>query len=119
MLNKAIQPIIELIRKFIEERNWKQYHKPKDLAEAISIESGELLEKFLWKSNDEVQTMLANPEKKQEVKEEMADIFAYAFMLADSLEIDIEAAVKEKYKKNALKYPVEKVKGKSLKYNEY
>lgn len=102
--------IIDALLKFRNERDWEQFHNPKDLAIAINIEAGELLELFLWKSPDE-----ANQEK---VKEELADIFAYAFLLADKYQLDIKDIVLEKIKKNGEKYPVDKSKGNAKKYNE-
>jgi NTP pyrophosphatase (non-canonical NTP hydrolase) len=107
---KENEEIIEALLKFRNERDWEQFHNPKDLAIAINVEAGELLELFLWKSPDE-----ANKEK---VKEELADIFAYAFLLADKYQLDIKEIVIEKIKKNGDKYPVDKSKGNAKKYNE-
>jgi NTP pyrophosphatase (non-canonical NTP hydrolase) len=107
---KENEEIIEALLKFRNERDWEQFHNPKDLALAINVEAGELLELFLWKSPDE-----ANKEK---VKEELADIFAYAFLLADKYQFDIKDIVMEKIKKNGEKYPVDKSKGNAKKYNE-
>lgn len=107
---KENKEIIEALLKFRNERDWEQFHNPKDLALAINVEAGELLELFLWKSPDE-----ANKEK---VKEELADIFAYAFLLADKYQFDIKDIVMEKIKKNGEKYPVDKSKGNAKKYNE-
>jgi len=107
---KENEEIIEALLKFRNERDWEQFHNPKDLALAINVEAGELLELFLWKGHDE-----ANKEK---VKEELADIFAYAFLLADKYKLDIKDIVLEKIKKNGEKYPVDKSKGNAKKYNE-
>ena len=107
---KENEIIIEALIKFRNERDWKQFHNPKDLALAINVEAGELLELFLWKSPDE-----ANKEK---VKEELADVFAYAFLLAEKYQLDIMDIVLEKIKKNAEKYPIDKSKGNATKYNE-
>jgi NTP pyrophosphatase (non-canonical NTP hydrolase) len=103
----------EIIKKLIEFRNeraWEQFHNPKDLALAINVEAGELLELFLWKNASE-----ANPDK---VKEELADVFAFAFLLAEKYNFDVKEIVLEKIKKNGEKYPVEKAKGTAKKYNE-
>lgn len=103
----------EIIKKLIEfrnERDWEQFHNPKDLALAINVEAGELLELFLWKNASE-----ANPDK---VKEELADVFAFAFLLAEKYNFDVKEIVLEKIKKNGEKYPVEKAKGTAKKYNE-
>lgn len=105
-----IDDIIKALIDFRNERDWEQFHNPKDLALAINVEAGELLELFLWKSPDE-----ANKEK---VKEELADIFAYAYLLADKYQFDIKDIVMEKIKKNGEKYPVDKSKGNAKKYNE-
>lgn len=105
-----IKEITEALIKFRNERDWEQFHNPKDLAVALNIEASELLESFLWKSHDE-----ANQEK---VKEELADVLAYAFLLAEKYGFDVKDIVLEKIKKNAEKYPVDKSKGTSKKYNE-
>ena len=107
---KENKEIIEALLKFRNERDWEQFHNPKDLALAINVEAGELLELFLWKSPDE-----ANKEK---VKEELADIFAYAFLLADKYQFDVKDIVVVKIKKDGEKYPVDKSKGNAKKYNE-
>lgn len=102
--------IMDALKSFRDERDWEQFHNPKDLAIALSIESNELLEQFLWKKPED-----ANIDK---LKEELADVFSYAFLLADKLNLDIEKIVLEKIKSNAKKYPVEKAKGTAKKYNE-
>lgn len=104
------QKILEALLKFRNERDWDQFHNKKDLALALSIEAAELLELFLWKKADE-----ANEEK---VKEELADVFAYAFLLAEKYQFDVKEIVLEKIEKNEKKYPVEKSRGTSKKYNE-
>ena len=106
----SIERITAALLKFRDDRDWKQFHNPKDLAIALNIESSELLENFLWKSADE-----ANQDK---VKEELADVLAYALLLAKHFNFDIEEIVLEKIEKNALKYPAEKAKGSAKKYNE-
>lgn len=95
---------------FRDARDWDQFHNPKDLALAISIEAGELLELFLWKQPD-----AANPNK---VKEELADVIAYAFLLANKYGFDIKEILLEKIEINEKKYPVNKAKGTPKKYNE-
>ena len=102
--------IIQALLKFRNERDWEQFHNPKDLALAINIEAGELLELFLWKNPE-----AANVEK---VKEELADVFAFAFLLADKYGFDVKEIVLDKIKTNGEKYPVEKAKGKADKYNQ-
>lgn len=102
--------IISELKKFRDERDWNQFHNPKDIAIALSIESNEILEQFLWKSADEA--------KIENVKEELADVFAYAFLLADKYNFNIEEIILEKIKRNGEKYPVEKAKGTAKKYTE-
>jgi NTP pyrophosphatase (non-canonical NTP hydrolase) len=95
---------------FRNERDWEQFHNPKDLAIALNIEAGELLEAFLWKGSED-----ANEEK---VKEELADVFSYAYLIAEKYKFNVEEIVLEKIQKNGGKYPVAKAKGNSTKYNE-
>jgi NTP pyrophosphatase (non-canonical NTP hydrolase) len=104
------QELIQALIKFRNERDWEQFHNPKDLAVALNVEAAELLELFLWKKPDE-----ANKEK---VKEELADIFAYALLLAEKYNLDVKSIVLEKIKKNGEKYPVDKAKGNARKYDE-
>lgn len=105
-----IGELTKLIVNFRNERDWEQFHNSKDLAVAINVESGELLELFLWKQAEEV-----NIEK---LKDELADVFVYSILLADKLKLDLKNIVIDKMAKNALKYPVEKAKGTAKKYNE-
>lgn len=105
-----IKEITEVLLKFRNERDWEQFHNPKDLAVALNIEAGELLEAFLWKSHDEA--------SKDKVKEELADVLAYSFLLAEKYGFDIKTILLEKIQKNADKYPVGKSKGTAKKYNE-
>lgn len=105
-----IKGIINELIKFRNDRDWEQFHNPKDLAVALNIEAGELLESFLWKSYKD-----ANKEK---IKEELADVFAYAFLLADKYKLDVKEIVLDKIKKNGEKYPIEKAKGTAKKYDE-
>ena len=110
MSGNDFKEIMDVLIKFRNDRDWEQFHNPKDLALAINIESGELLENFLWKD-----ASAANPEK---VKEELADVLAYSFLLAHKYDFDIKEILLEKIKKNGEKYPVEKSKGTAKKYNE-
>ena len=105
-----IENIIEKLKKFRDERDWEQFHNAKDLAVAINIEAGELLENYLWKESSE-----ANIDK---VKEELADVFSYAFLLAEKYNFDVKEIVLEKIKLNSKKYPIDKSKGTAKKYNE-
>ncbi len=107
---KETEEIKQALINFRNERDWEQFHNPKDLALAINVEAGELLELFLWKNPEE-----ANREK---VKEELADILAYTFLLADKYGFDIKEIVMDKIRINGEKYPIDKSKGSAKKYNE-
>ena len=98
------------IRQFTVDRDWDQFHNGKDLALALSIEASELNEAFLWKDAKDV--------KIEKVKEELADVFNYAFLIADKYDLDVREIVMAKLAKNAEKYPVDKAKGSAKKYNE-
>lgn len=98
------------LTQFRDERDWAQFHNPKDLALAINVEAGELLELFLWKEPTD-----ANPEK---VKEELADVLAFSLLLANKYGFDVKQIVLDKIESNGKKYPVEKSKGTAKKYNE-
>jgi len=105
-----IKEITEILLKFRDERDWAQFHNPKDLALALSIEAGELLEAFLWKSSEQADI--------GKVKEELADVVAFALLLAEKYDLDVKQIVLEKIERNALKYPVEKARGVAKKYTE-
>lgn len=105
-----IQEIMERIVRFTEERDWDQFHNGKDLALALSIEAAELNELYLWKKPEEVNV--------GKVKEELADILNYAFLIADKYKLDIKEIILDKLERNALKYPVDKSRGNARKYNE-
>lgn len=107
---ESIERIISELIKFRNERDWEQFHNSKDLALAISIEAAELNELFLWKKAEDV-----NVDK---LKEELADVFAYAFLLAKKYDLNVEEIVLQKIKQNAEKYPVDKAKGNATKYDE-
>jgi NTP pyrophosphatase (non-canonical NTP hydrolase) len=96
--------------KFRDEREWKQFHNGKDLAIAINIESSELLELFLWKNAEEVDG--------NRLREELADVFAYAFLLAEKYQLDVKQLILDKINQNALKYPVGKSRNSAKKWNE-
>jgi NTP pyrophosphatase (non-canonical NTP hydrolase) len=104
------QALTQKLKHFAEDRDWGQFHNAKDLALALSIEAAELNELFLWKKPE-----AADPEK---IKEELADIFAYALQLAAKYDLDVSQIVLDKIEKNAAKYPVDKAKGSAKKYNE-
>ena len=111
-----MQETIARIRQFRDERNWKRFHNPKDLAASISIEAAELLELFQWQSAEEsARYAVANRER---VSEEIADVAIYLIELADVAGIDLAAAIEAKLAKNAAKYPVEKSRGVWTKYTD-
>jgi NTP pyrophosphatase (non-canonical NTP hydrolase) len=114
----TVNSLQEKALRFRDERNWKQYHDPKNLAEALSIEAGELLELFLWKSKKEVQELVRSKTGKSRIREETADIFIYLLFITDSVGVDLSDAVLEKLKINRKKYPVEKSRSSSRKYTE-
>lgn len=107
------QETINQILKFRDDRDWKQFHNPKDLAISISLEAAELLEVFQWSGSD-----TSNVNKQEKIKEELADVINYCVLMADACGLDIDEIVQEKLKVNNAKYPVEKAKGKSDKYNK-
>ncbi len=105
-----IKTLIKEIDKFTQDRDWDQFHNPKDLAIALSIEANELLEVFLWKKPEDA--------KIEKVKEELADVINYAFLIASKYDIDVAEIVRAKLKVNGEKYPVDKAKGVATKYDE-
>jgi dCTP diphosphatase len=114
----TIQTLKELLQTFRDDRDWEQFHDPKNLAEAISVESSELLELFLWKNASDVKRLIkSDREFKKSVEEELADILCFSLSLANAAKIDVASAVKDKIEANRLKYPVEKARGRATKYN--
>jgi NTP pyrophosphatase (non-canonical NTP hydrolase) len=105
-----MKELMREIRQFTEDRDWDQFHNGKDLALALSIEAAELNEAFLWKDAKDV--------KLEKVREELADVFNYAFLIADKYDLDVREIVMAKLAKNAEKYPVDKARGKSDKYTD-
>ena len=109
MTKETIQEVI----KFRDDRNWKQFHNPKDLAISLNLEAAELLEVFQWSAED------LNCEKKiNKIKEELADVLCYSILMADACGLDLDQIVREKLKRNNEKYPVEKAFGSKEKYTE-
>jgi NTP pyrophosphatase (non-canonical NTP hydrolase) len=104
---------IAKILKFRDDRSWKQFHTPRDLAISITLEAAELLEKFQWNPSDE--DIIANKEK---IAEEIADVLIYCAYLSDTLDLDINQIISDKIDKNSMKYPIEKSFGNSKKYSE-
>lgn len=108
------QETINQVLQFRDDRNWKQFHNPKDLAISISLEAAELLEIFQWSASDTVCN-----HKKDKIREELADVLNYCILMADACNLDMDEIVQEKVKHNNEKYPVEKAKDSSKKYNEF
>lgn len=104
---------VKEVLKFRDDRDWKQFHDPKDLAISISLEASELLEIFQW-SRDDVYCL----DKIDKIKEELADVMNYCILMADACNLDLDEIITDKIKLNELKYPVDKAKGTSAKYNE-
>ena len=105
------------LREFAAERDWQQFHSPKNLAMALIVEAAELVEHFQWLSERQSENL--SPQRRQEVAHELADILVYLVRLADRLDIDLLQSVDEKLKLNAEKYPAERVRGSARKYTEY
>jgi NTP pyrophosphatase (non-canonical NTP hydrolase) len=107
----------DLVRQFVEERDWDQFHTPKNLSAALTVEAAELLEHFQWLQHGRKDEL--GEVKLQEVKHEMADVLVYLVRLADKLDVDLVAAVEEKMVLNRAKYPADQVRGDARKYYEY
>ncbi len=116
--NSTIKDLKDMVKKFCQDRDWDQFHNPKELAIGISTEANELLQIFRFKSEDDMK-MLMSSEKKFEVEEELADVLYFVLRFAEMNNIDLSDSIKSKIQKNNKKYPVEKVRGCNKKYNEY
>jgi NTP pyrophosphatase (non-canonical NTP hydrolase) len=106
-----------LVRQFVDERDWDQFHTPKNLASALTVEAAELLEHFQWLRDGRAAEL--GPDKLRDVSHEMADVLVYLVRLADKLDVDLMAAVEEKMVLNRAKYPADQVRGDARKYHEY
>lgn len=104
---------IEQVLKFRDDRNWKQFHNPKDLAISVSLEAAELLEVFQWSGSD-----TECGDRKDRIREELADVLTYCILMADACGLDMDEIVREKLKRNNEKYPVEKARNSAKKYSE-
>lgn len=115
-MDTTIGSLTQALRRFAEERDWEQFHSPKNLAAALTVEAAELLEHFQWLTEEQSRNL---PEdKRAAVSHEIADVLLYLLQIADKLQIDIVAAANEKLALNAVKYPVAQARGSSMKYNE-
>ena len=108
-----VKELAKIITDFRDQRDWKQFHNPKDLAISTSLEASELLEIFQWSADD-----LYADDKKEKIKEELADVLTYCFLMADVEKLDVEEIILNKLKKNNEKYPVELARGSKAKYTE-
>jgi len=112
-----LEELRDLVREFVQERDWDQFHTPKNLAVSLCIEASELLEPFQWLTVGDTEELGAT--KIERVREEIADVLIYLIRLADKLDVDLAEAVHHKLTHNRSKYPAEKVKGDARKYDEY
>jgi dCTP diphosphatase len=115
----AWQALLDEARRFRDARDWSQFHTPQNLAAAIAIEAAELQERFLWKTDKEIARDLKAGSKREAVVEEVADVFLFALLLADCLEIDVGQAIADKLAANEQKYPVALARGNARKYTEF
>lgn len=113
----SVQELRERINAFVEERDWAQFHTPKNLAMAMIVEVAELVEQFQWDTPQESQQL--SPEKREAVSHELADTFVYLLRIAEVLNIDLIAAANQKIDLNAIKYPADKARGSNAKYTAY
>ena len=116
-MNDSLDNLRARINAFVDERDWAQFHTPKNLAMAMIVEAAELVEQFQWDTPMESQQL--SPEKREAVSHELADTLVYLLRLAEVLQIDLLEATNKKIALNALKYPVEKAKGSNAKYTQY
>lgn len=115
-MSDDVQALQAALRQFTDERDWSQFHTPKNLAASLSIEAAEVLEHFQWLTDEQSKNL--SPEQRDKVALEIADVLLYLLQLADKLQIDPVAAAKNKLAINAEKYPVDKARGSSKKYTE-
>lgn len=117
--DSTILECMMLVKDFCDERDWAQFHTPKDLAIGISTEAGELLEHFRFKSRAQCQELLKDPEHREEIEEELADVFYFVLRFAEQNGIDLGAALARKVALDGEKYPIERAKGSNKKYSEF
>lgn len=114
-----IEELKKIIQEFCEERDWDQFHGIKDLAIGAATECAELLEIFRFQSESQISELLKSASKREEISDELADVFFFILRIAQKYEFDLSSAVDKKMLKNRKKYPVEKAKGQNTKYNQY
>ena len=114
-----IEELKNTVKKFCNDRDWEQFHNPKDLTIGISTEANELLSLFRFKDEEEMKEILDNPKKREDVEDEMADIFFFSLRFAQLYNIDLSDALERKIEKNNKKYSVEKFRGSNKKYSDF
>ena len=114
----TVKELKDKVQKFCEDRDWNQFHKPKDLAIGISTEANELLDLFRFKRDNDIKEIMSNPSKRQTVGEELADVLYFLLRFAQMNGFDLSEELGKKLEKNNIKYPVEKARGSNKKYNE-
>ena len=114
----TVTELKETIRHFVDERDWRQFHTPKDLAVGLSIEAAELLEHFRFRSNEEIEELLKESTKRQAIGHELADVLYFVLLICEQLDMDASALLREKMTISARRYPVEKARGRNAKYTE-
>lgn len=116
--NTTVAELKSRVLAFARERDWEQFHAPKNLSMALAAEAGELMEHFLWATSEASRATAREASRRQKIEEELADVVIYALEFANMTEIDVAAVIERKMAANAKKYPVEKAKGRSEKYTE-
>jgi dCTP diphosphatase len=114
----TVAQLKERVLAFARERDWEQFHAPNNLAMALSAEAAELMEHFLWASAEESRQVATDPAKREKIAEELADVVIYALEFSNATGLDLAAAIEAKMQANALKYPVDKARGRSAQYTE-
>lgn len=115
----TISELKDIIKKFCEARDWDKFHSPKELAIGISTEANELLQLFRFKTKEQMEEQLKDSDSREQISDELADVFYFVLRFAERNNFDLSEALTRKMKSNELKYPVEKVRGKNNKYDEY
>ncbi|WP_400211096.1 nucleotide pyrophosphohydrolase [Candidatus Methanarcanum hacksteinii] len=116
---RTINDAMELVKEFCEERDWDQFHNPKDLAIGMATESVELLELFRFRTNEQCMEMMSDPSRSEDIKDELADVFYFVLRFAQMNGIDLYEALSQKIDKNRKRYPIDKSKSSNRKYDEF
>ena len=116
---RTINDAMELVKEFCEERDWDQFHNPKDLAIGMATESAELLELFRFRTNEQCMEMMSDPSRSEDIKDELADVFYFVLRFAQMNGIDLYEVLSQKIDKNRKRYPIDKSKSSNRKYDEF